>query len=68
LVTNNKAAPDPILMRPSEVAAALGLSRSMVTLMVARGELPVVRFGKAVRIPREDLERLLEERKERAVA
>jgi excisionase family DNA binding protein len=39
-----------------EVAELLGLSRSKVFEMLASEELPVVRFGRVVRVPREQLE------------
>ncbi len=42
---------DRLLLRPREVAAATGLSRSMVYELIGRGELPVVRVGKSVRVP-----------------
>ena len=42
-------------MRPDEVQAILRIGRSKVYEMIARGELPVVRIGRAVRIPRDGL-------------
>lgn len=42
---------DRLLLRPREVAAATGLSRSLVYELIGRGELPVVRVGKSVRVP-----------------
>ena len=40
----------------AEVAALLGLGRSKVYDMMKRGQLPVVRIGKAVRVPAHALE------------
>jgi excisionase family DNA binding protein len=57
---------DSILLRPEEVREALGLSRTVVYGMIASGELPVVRVGRAVRVPREGLERWVRERTEGA--
>jgi excisionase family DNA binding protein len=45
-----------LLLKPLEVAELLGLSRSKVFEMLAAEELPVVRIGRAVRIPRSDLD------------
>ena len=42
---------EQILLRPSEAAARLALARSTLYLLIAKGELPVVRIGRAVRLP-----------------
>lgn len=42
---------DRLLLRLPEAAARLGLGRSTVYELIQRGELPVVRVGRAVRIP-----------------
>lgn len=47
---------EPMLLRVEEVARALGLGRSKVFQMLAAGELPVVRIGRCVRVPREQLQ------------
>jgi excisionase family DNA binding protein len=49
-----------LLLRVSEAAELIGVSRSMAYVMVARGELPVVRIGKAIRIPMAGLRRWIE--------
>ena len=46
----------PVLLRPVEVAGILGIGRTKVFTMIARNELPVLRIGKAVRIPKDLLE------------
>jgi excisionase family DNA binding protein len=46
----------PRLLRATEVATVLGLGRSKVYDMMKRGQLPVVRIGKAVRVPAHALE------------
>ena len=51
-----------LLLRPMEVAELLGLSRSKVFEMLASEELPVVRFGRVVRVPREQLEEWIQSR------
>lgn len=43
---------EPMLLRPSEVARMLGIGRSKVYEMIRNGELPVVRIGTTLRIPR----------------
>jgi excisionase family DNA binding protein len=53
---------EPLLLRSGEVAKLLGLGRSTVFAMLAAGELPVVRIGRSVRVPRAALERWVDER------
>ena len=43
-----------------EAADMLGLSRNFAYELVNRGELPVVKFGKRLLIPRAALEKMLE--------
>jgi excisionase family DNA binding protein len=45
------------LLRAEQVARVLGIGRWKVFEMVARGELPVVRIGRLVRVPRPALAR-----------
>lgn len=52
----------PLLLRVREVAAELGLHEASVWRLIWKGELPVVRLGKAVRVPRVELERWVAER------
>jgi excisionase family DNA binding protein len=40
-----------LLLRVDEAAARLGLARSTVYQLLADGTLPVVRIGRAVRVP-----------------
>lgn len=54
------------LLRIREVALLLRLGESTVKAMVQRGELPVVRCGRAVRIPRRELKEWVAQRTERA--
>ncbi|MCK4387799.1 MAG: helix-turn-helix domain-containing protein [Dehalococcoidia bacterium] len=44
-----------------EAAAMLGLSRNFTYELVKQGQLPVIRFGKRLLIPRVALEKKLEE-------
>ena len=49
-----------LLLRVEEVAQLLGLSRSKVYEMTASGELPVMKIGTAVRVPKKALEERVE--------
>ncbi len=57
---------EPLLLRPGEVASLLGLGRSTVFALLVAGELPIVRIGRSVRVPRVALERWIDERTCRA--
>ena len=45
----------------NEVARVLGISRGLAYSMVKTGEIPSVRFGKRMLVPRRALEKLLEQ-------
>jgi excisionase family DNA binding protein len=53
---------EPELLRVVEVANLLSLSRTKVYEMAEKGEIPVVRIGSAVRIPRRKLLEWVEHR------
>jgi excisionase family DNA binding protein len=57
---------EPLLLKAEDVAKLLGLGRSKVFAMLAIGELPVIRFGRSVRVPREALEGLIAEHTQHA--
>ena len=66
-MTENGMASDlPILLRAEEVARLLSLGRTTVFALIASGELPCVRVGRATRVPRTAVERLVRERTEEA--
>lgn len=50
---------ESLLLRVDEVAELLKIGRTRTFELIAAGELPVVRIGRAVRVPRHDLERWL---------
>jgi excisionase family DNA binding protein len=47
-------------MSVTEAAGVLGISRAFAYVLVARGELPSLRFGRRVVVPRLALEQLIE--------
>ena len=49
----------------NEAAKSLGLHHRTLRIFAKRGELETVRFGRAIRIPRDALERFVEERRDR---
>lgn len=52
----------PMLMRVSEVTHELQLARSFVYELIQSGQLPAVRIGRSVRVPRAELEAWVQER------
>ncbi len=52
------------LLRPDEVARILRIGRTKVYEMVARREIPVVRIGRGIRIPRRALESWIDDQTE----
>ena len=42
---------EKLLLKPEEAAALIGVGRSKMYAMLARGELAAVRVGKCLRIP-----------------
>ncbi len=50
------------LMTPAEVAAVLKVKPDTVLKMIRQRRIPGFKFGKLVRIRREDMERWLEEK------
>lgn len=52
---NPKPASEPELLRVDEVAKLLALGRTKVYEMAERGQIPAMKIGTAVRIPRRKL-------------
>ena len=46
----------PLLYRPEEAARLLGLGRSTIYALIARGEINIIKIGRSTRIPRTVLE------------
>jgi excisionase family DNA binding protein len=53
---------DTMLLKPEEAASLLRVGRTKLFQLVWSGELPVVRIGRSVRLPRAELERWIEAR------
>ena len=55
-------AAEPVLITVEEAARLLRIGRGTAYAMAARGELPVVKMGRSVRVRRDRLDRWLDER------
>lgn len=60
-----QATPFSLLLTIPQVAQTLNLGRTKVYELIWKEKLPVLRFGRAVRVSREDLQRWLKERNEK---
>jgi excisionase family DNA binding protein len=54
------AKPEPLTLTVPQAAALLGLSRNAAYEAVGRGEIPSLRFGRRVLVPRAAFEKLLQ--------
>lgn len=54
--------PHPLLLNITEVCQLLGLSRTKVHILIKSEGLPVIRFGRAIRISPDALQRWLDSR------
>jgi excisionase family DNA binding protein len=54
----------PLLLSIPDVAASLGLGRSKVYELIAKEGLPVVRFGRSVRVSVASLQKWVEQREQ----
>ena len=55
---------EPLTVRPKQLPALLGLSKAEVYKLLAVGDLPSIRCGKAILIPIDRLRRWVAERAE----
>lgn len=53
---------EPVLLRAEEVSRLLQIGRTMTFELIASGDLPVIRIGRSVRVPKPELERWIRER------
>ena len=56
------------LLKPADLAPALGVKPRRVYQLIANGELPAIRVGGAIRLPRAAWEEWLRTRSEAALA
>jgi excisionase family DNA binding protein len=59
---SDKTTPFQLLLTIPQVANALNLGRTKVYELIWKENLPVQKFGRAVRVSKEDLQRWLDER------
>lgn len=50
--SNTKAAPEPLTMTVDEAAQKLGISRNTAYACARSGQLPIIRLGKRMLVPR----------------
>ena len=55
-MTASNGVDDALLLKVSEAAQLLRISRNLAYELVAKGELPSVRLGRVIRVPRFGLE------------
>jgi len=55
---------EKLLLKPLEAAQVLGIGRSLIYELIARREIPSVRLGRCLRVPKESLQQWLKEREE----
>ena len=53
--------PGKLALKPAEVAEMLSISRNRVYELVQTKQIPSIRFGKSIRIPRKALEQWIDE-------
>jgi len=53
-----------LLLKPLEAAQVLGIGRSLMYELIARGEIPSVRLGRCLRVSRESLQKWIREREQ----
>jgi excisionase family DNA binding protein len=54
-----------LLLKPEEAGRTLGLGRTKAYAMIASGELPSIRLGRAVRVPMDALRQWIDEQTQR---
>ena len=64
--TDGRDQQGPLMLKAEEAADLLGLSRSKTYELIHEGKLPVVRFGRSVRVNRAKLLELIEKQTSKA--
>ena len=60
--------PQRLLLRIPEAADTIGIGRTKIYELIATGELPTIRIGRAVRISVTTLQKWVEEREQQGVS
>jgi excisionase family DNA binding protein len=68
LESPQEGTPQRLLLRIPEVAETLGIGRTKIYELIASGELPTIRVGRAVRISVNTLQKWVEEREQQGVS
>jgi len=55
---------EKLLLKPQEAAQVLGIGRSLMYELIARGEIPSVRLGRCLRVSKESLQKWIREREQ----
>ncbi len=63
-----EGAPQRLLLRIPEVAETLGIGRTKIYEMIATGELPTIRVGRAIRISVSTLQKWVEAREQQGLS
>jgi len=62
--SNDQTTSSPMLLTIPQVAEALNLGKTKVYELIWKENLPTLKFGRAVRVSKVELQRWLEERRE----
>ena len=65
--TTKKVASSPLLLSVPEVAKTLGICRTKLYELISTEGLPVIRFGRAVRVSAVSLQRWIERREKQNI-
>lgn len=60
MTSKTKAAPEPLTITIEDAARELGISRNTAYACARTGQIPTVRLGRRLLVPRAALERLLD--------
>jgi excisionase family DNA binding protein len=66
--SSQEGTPQRLLLRIPEAAETLGIGRTKIYELIATGELPIIRVGRAVRISVSTLQKWVEAREQQAVS
>ncbi len=66
--SSQEGTPQRLLLRIPEAAETLGIGRTKIYELIATGELPTIRVGRAVRISVSTLQKWVETREQQGVS